>query len=578
MSNRGGHYLKENIAAFDASFFSISAADAISMDPMQRILLEVVYEAMENAGIPVSKFSGSQTSCFVGCMTSDYDQLSKSDAELLPKYNFLGTSPAILSNRVSFCFDLQGPSVTLDTACSSSLVAIHLACQSIRTGESNIAIVGATNALLSPDTQIAMTNLHLLSPDSICYTFDERANGYARGEGIAALILKPLGDALRDGDTIRAVIRGTAINSDGRTPGISLPSKDAQISLIRSAYDRAGCDPASTGYFEAHGTGTQAGDLTEASAIGATFGQFRPDGEEGKLYVGSIKTNVGHLEGTSGLAGLIKAVHSVERGIIPPNIWFQRGNPAIKFDAWRIRVPIKPTPWPVSGLRRASVNSFGIGGTNAHVIIDDAYHYMQLRGLTGNHQTHLQATEIGQSITHSRRSPSPTPDNVEPVPCNNFPRHINKLNLGDDSVTPVQRSRAWLFYIAAHEEVVVGKISKAYAEYLRTRPEEDEDKFLDDLAFTLCERRSLLPWGTSIVATTKSELLQKLEAGPPTRKRSTRMPRLGFVFSGQGAQWWAMGRELLACPVFAHSLVACGIALKELGSTWSLLGMYLIFL
>ncbi|KFY81215.1 hypothetical protein V499_00041 [Pseudogymnoascus sp. VKM F-103] len=553
INNRGGHFLAEDLAAFDAPFFSISPAEAISMDPMQRILLEVVYEAMENAGIPLSRLAGSDASCFVGCFTSDYDQLAKRDAELLPKYHSIGTGQSILSNRISFCFDLRGPSVTLDTACSSSLVAVHLACQSLRTGESKTAIVGASNAILSPDIQIGMTNLHFLSPDSTCYTFDERANGYARGEGMAALILKPLNDAIRDGDTIRAVIRGTAVNSDGKTPGITLPSKEAQISLIRSAYEQSGCDPTVTGYFEAHGTGTPAGDPLEAGAVGAALGPYRSGGEEGKLYVGSIKTNIGHLEGASGLAGLIKAVLSVEKGIIAPNLWFKNGNPAIDFDGWRIRVPTEPTPWPVSGLRRASVNSFGYGGTNGHVIVDDAYHYMQLRGLRGNHSTHTNIYEESHSSAHVSSA------------------ILSSLTNGSKIPSLEQKRRPRIFQFAAHEENVAKNVAKTFAQNLQTRLENDEEKFLDDLAFTLSERRSLLPWSSFVVATTKAELLQKLGEVSIATRRLPKVPRLGFVFTGQGAQWWAMGRKLLEHPVFASTIAATNKVIQKLGASWSLL-------
>ncbi|KAK7754515.1 Type I Iterative PKS [Diatrype stigma] len=429
---RGGHYLEEDISAFDARFFSISPAEALSMDPMQRMLLEVVYEATENAGIPIASLSGTETGCYVGCFTNDYDQIAKRDPEVLPKYHAVGTGPSILSNRVSFCFNLQGPSMTIDTACSSSLVAVHLACQSLRTGESKTAIVGATNAILNPDMNIGMTNLHFLSPDSVCHAFDSRANGYARGEGMVAVILKPLNEAIRNGDTIRAVIRGSALNSNGRNTGITLPSREAQARLIRSAYAQAGasCDPAMTTYCEAHGTGTPAGDPVECGAIGDALGVHRPDGEDGKLFVGSVKTNIGHLEGSSGLAGLIKAALSVEKGVIAPNIWFEKGNPEIDFDGWKIRVPTEAIPWPVDGLRRASVNGFGYGGTNSH----------------------------------------------------------------------------------------------AYAEHLNSEMPKNEDGFLDDLAFTLC----------------------------------------------QGAQWWAMGRELMQYPVFAESIAACDKAVQSFGSSWSL--------
>ncbi|OXV05636.1 hypothetical protein Egran_06595, partial [Elaphomyces granulatus] len=574
---RGGHFLKEDITAFDAPFFSISPTEAISMDPMQRILLEVVYEATENAGIPMSTLAGSNTSCFVGCFTRDYGELGKRDIDLVPKYMALGAGNSILSNRISFFFDLSGPSLTVDTACSSSLVAVHLACQSLRAGESKTAIVGATNAILSPDIPVELTNMHFLSPDSICYSFDERANGYARGEGMAALILKPLENAIRDGDTIRAVIRGTAVNSDGKTPGITMPSKDAQISLIQSAYKQSGCDPAVTGYFEAHGTGTAAGDPIEASAIGAALGQYRPNGEDSKLYIGSVKTNIGHLEGSSGIAGLIKAVLSVEKGIIAPNLWFEKGNPAIDFDGWRIRVPTESTLWPGSGLRRASVNSFGYGGTNAHVIIDDAYHSLHLRGLKGNQRTRIPPMEVGDDFESRSEIRSYS---ISDSPTNN--PHLGAINSvwksdiassssTSSTISSVRKPRPRVFHLTAHEEEVVMTIAKEYAQHLATRSEKDEGEFLGNLAFTLCERRSLLPWATCMVAATKIELIQKLEALSTTTRRLTEAPRLGFIFTGQGAQWWAMGRELLDYPIFADVLAVSDNVIQNLGASWSLL-------
>lgn len=296
-----------------------------------------------------------------------------------------GTGNAILSNRISHFYDLKGASVTLDTACSSSLVALHLAYQSLRNGESNTSIVGAANLIFSPDLMIALSNLHFSSPDSRCYTFDARGNGYARDEGVAAIILKRLTQS--EISTIRAVIRGTVCNQDGRTAGIVLPSKEAQEALIRKAYDESGCDPAVVGYFETHGTGTQAGDPIEAGAIGATLGKYRPDGEDGKLFVGSLKTNVGHLESCSGLASVIKTVLSLERGAIAPNLGFEKQNERIDFDGWHIRVPTELVPWPFPGLRRASINSFGYGGTNAHAILDDAYNYLESRHLRESHRT-----------------------------------------------------------------------------------------------------------------------------------------------------------------------------------------------
>jgi acyl transferase domain-containing protein len=538
------------------------------MDPMQRMLLEVVYEATENAGIPLSTLAGTNTSCYVGCFTSDYDQIAKRDPELLPKYHSVGTGQAILSNRVSYCFDLKGPSVTLDTACSSSLVAIHLACQSLRTGESEAAIVGATHAILNPDVMVGMTNLHFLSPDSKCHTFDHRANGYARGEGMAAVILKPLDAAIRDGDTVRAVIRGTAVNSNGKNPGITLPSREAQARLIRSAYEQAGCDPATTGYCEAHGTGTAAGDPIEAGALGDALGVHRADGEESKLFVGSVKTNIGHLEGASGLAGLIKAAMSVESGVIAPNLWFEKGNPDIEFDAWRIRVPTEPVPWPKSGPRRASINGFGYGGTNGHVIIDDAYHYMQSRNMSGKHKTVLRSEDVRESAdSESGASRAQTPSSLE-VSAKDSSSASSSSSIHSTTTDEPHRPRA--FYLSAHESSSLTGLAKTYADYLATIKLADEEKLLDDLAFTLSERRSKLEFGSTIIASTLKDLIEGLEDCPLPTRKLPHVPKIGFVFTGQGAQWWAMGRELMQYTVFAQSIDACGRAVASFGSPWSL--------
>lgn len=248
---------------FDSAFFSIPPTEAKSMDPQQRLLMECVYEAMENGGFSLESFAGSDTSCYVGSFSHDYYEMIDRDPETAPIYSVTGNGTSILSNRISYIYDLKGPSLTLDTACSSSLVALHLACQSLRIGESRCSIVGATNVILNPDIAVGMSKVHFFSPDSRCWTFDERANGYARGEGIATLIIKPLADAVRDNDTIRAIIRGTGCNQDGKTSGIMLPSSDAQAALIRQTYKEAGLGFGQTAYFEAHGTGTPAGDPLE---------------------------------------------------------------------------------------------------------------------------------------------------------------------------------------------------------------------------------------------------------------------------------------------------------------------------
>ncbi|GME48823.1 uncharacterized protein K452DRAFT_352624 [Neofusicoccum parvum] len=343
---RGGYFLKQDIAAFDAPFFSMTAEEAVSTDPQQRLLLEVAYESIENAGIPISQIAGTNTSCYVGAFMKDYQHISSHDPDDLPGYASTGHSSALLANRISWFFDLRGSSVTIDTGCSGSTVAFHMACESLRTGEAEIAIAGGVGAILSPDPMFSMVAFNFLSPDGRCHSFDARANGYARGEGFAALVLKPLAAALRAGDAVRAVVRGSAVNQDGRTPGITLPSSAAQRALIATAYRRARLDTALTAFCEAHGTGTVAGDGAELRALAAGFG--RRGGR--KLLVGSVKTGIGHLEGCAGLAGILKCVLAVERGCVPPNLWFVRSHPDNDLEEFGIEIPTKLTPWPTEGL------------------------------------------------------------------------------------------------------------------------------------------------------------------------------------------------------------------------------------
>ncbi len=356
---RGGHFVKEDPAGFDAPFFSINPAEAASMDPQHRWLLETAYQALENAGIPLEKVAGSKSSVHVELMFHDYEAMLSRDPDIDAQYRGSGLALSMASNRLSWFFDFRGPSLTIDTACSSSLSALHLACQSLRIGESNMGVVGGCNLMLGPDTTTYLSDMNFLSPDNRSYSFDHRANGYARGEGVAVVILKRLTDALRDGDMVRAVIRATGVNQDGRTLGITQPSKEAQYQLIRDTYHDGGIDIAATRYFESHGTGTQAGDPIEAAAIRAAFDNHKP------LYVGALKSNIGHLEGASGVAAINKTILVLEKGLISPNLWFERPNPKIPTDAWNFRFPIEPTLWPTDGLRRASINSFGFGGANA---------------------------------------------------------------------------------------------------------------------------------------------------------------------------------------------------------------------
>ncbi|KAF6789997.1 PKSN polyketide synthase for alteRNApyrone biosynthesis [Colletotrichum sojae] len=386
---RGGYFIKDDPAVFDAPFFSISTKEAAAIDPMQRWTLETSYRAFENAGIPVSKLRGSSTGVFSASFTDDWSRIISQDPDSVERTAATGTASSLISNRLSWYFDLRGPSVHIDTACSSSLFAVDMACQSLRAGETSTALVTGSSLILTPTFTHFLSNLGFLSPDSKCWAFDDRANGYGRGEGFVALLLKPVAEALRDGNMIRAVIRGSGSNQGGQTSSLTQPSPRAQEELIRHVYRKAGLSFDKIRYVEAHGTGTPVGDPIEAKAIGSVFRSHRS--AEEPIYIGSVKTNIGHLEGSSGLAGVIKSIISLEKGIIPPHALFEKINPDIDAEFYNIAIPTQPIDWPSKGIRRVSVNSFGFGGTNTHVILDDAYYYMRERGIAGNHCTRTPA-------------------------------------------------------------------------------------------------------------------------------------------------------------------------------------------
>ncbi|KAK8060374.1 polyketide synthase [Apiospora saccharicola] len=320
-----------------------------------------IYESMESAGIPMERAAASNTSVYAGIMFRDYHDSTSRDPETMPRYFMTGNAATMASNRVSHSFDLRGPSMTVDTGCSTTLTTLHLAAQGTRAGECDMSIVTGASLMLNPDVFLTMSNLGFLSPDGSSYAFDHRANGYGRGEGVASLILKPLEDALRDRDPIRAVIRETALNQDGRTATITAPSDEAQARLIRACYQKAGLDPGVTTYVEAHGTGTPVGDPLEISAVASAFGSAKRGRQP--LLVGSVKSNIGHTEAASGLASVIKVVLSLEKGLISPNGNMQQPNPNLRLGERNIEIPRELQPWPLlNGVRRASVNNFGFGG------------------------------------------------------------------------------------------------------------------------------------------------------------------------------------------------------------------------
>jgi emericellamide synthase (highly reducing iterative type I polyketide synthase) len=308
------------------------------MDPQQRLTLELAYEAFENAGFTVSQIWGSSTGVYIGQWSSDYSEIMARDPENQELYHTLGTGAAITSNRVSFFFNLRGPSFTVDTGCSASLVALHNAVQSLRSGESTMSLVGGVNVLLDPQRFTYQSKLKMFSPDGRSFSFDERANGYGRGEGCGCVVLKPLSLAIKDGNAIRAVIRNSALNQDGRTPqGISVPNGEAQEELIRRAYAEAGLVPAETDYVEAHGTGTAVGDPIEAKAIANVLARPR-EATQGPLIMGSVKGNIGHTESAAGIAGLIKSVLMLENQAVAPQVNYEKPNPKIPLHSWNLKV------------------------------------------------------------------------------------------------------------------------------------------------------------------------------------------------------------------------------------------------
>ncbi|KAI1824158.1 lovastatin nonaketide synthase [Xylaria intraflava] len=514
---RHSYFLDEDVRVFDAAFFNISPKEAASMDPQQRLLLETVYEALEAGGHTLEGLRGSDTSVYVGTMTVDYLDTLLRDHKAIPKYFATGINRAIISNRVSYFFDWHGPSMTIDTACSSSLIAVHQGVQSLRNGESQVSVACGTQVLLGYDMYIGESKLKMLSPNGKSRMWDSDADGYARGEGVAAIVMKRLSDAIADGDHIECIIRETGANQDGFSNGITVPSEKAQAALIRQTYARAGLDPERNPndrpqYFEAHGTGTQAGDPKEAAAIHECFGQSNQLTDSAPLYVGSIKTIIGHLEGAAGLAGLLKASNSLQKGYIPPNLSFNRLNPKIEPFYGGLQVPTSRIKWPTlpAGVpRRASVNSFGFGGANAHAILEE---YVPSEAASGS-------------------------------------RDDGSLSA---SLTP--------FVFSALNEAALVRQLKEYSQFLNN----GSDINASDLAWTLYSRRSRLPSRVAFPASTIERLRENIEkklaaaeknAGTAVEIRSGARfssPRILGVFTGQGAQWPAMGAQLIRTSAFVR--------------------------
>jgi acyl transferase domain-containing protein/acyl carrier protein len=510
IATRAGGFIGP-VDQFDAGFFGIAPREAQGMDPQQRLLLEVGWEALENAGQAADRLEGSRTGVYIGMCASDYAylQLMSEDRSLLDAHFTSGIAHSIGSGRLSYLLGLQGPSVTLDTACSSSLVAVHLACQALRAGDCRMALAGGVNLILSPDLYIALSHSRMLAPDGRCKTFDASADGFARGEGCGVVVLKRLCDAQADGDRVLAVIRGSAVNQDGPSSGLTAPNGPAQEAVIREALANAGVAPREVGYIEAHGTGTQLGDPLEVQALGAVFGSDR----EQPLWLGSVKTNIGHLEAAAGVTGLIKLVLALRQREIPPHLHFRTPSPHIPWDDFALRVPTARTPWqPIGGRRIAGVSSFGFSGTNVHVVLEEA-----------------------------PEGPSARP-------------HIT------------QRQHA--FVLSAKDETALVALARRYASALAGRPDEQ----LAEACFTAAVGRAPMPQRAVVLARSMDELCQGLTAlaegrgapGLSKARLNRRDPaRIAFLFTGQGAQYPAMAKALYDRePVFRNSLNECAALLS----------------
>jgi acyl transferase domain-containing protein/acyl-CoA synthetase (AMP-forming)/AMP-acid ligase II/NADPH:quinone reductase-like Zn-dependent oxidoreductase/NAD(P)-dependent dehydrogenase (short-subunit alcohol dehydrogenase family)/acyl carrier protein len=510
MSTRWGGFLS-GLDRFDAHFFGISPREASAMDPQQRLLLEVTWEALENAGQPPDKLAGSRTGVYVGIGGFDYSNLILNYKDHLKTINaYLGTGNAhsIAANRISYLLDLRGPSVAIDTACSSSLVAIHMACESLRSAQTDLAIAGAVNLILSPEVTIAFSHARMMAADGRCKTFDAKADGYVRAEGAGAVVLKRLSDALHDRDHILALVRGSAVNQDGRTAGIAAPNALAQQSVIREALAQAGVAPCELTYIEAHGTGTSIGDPIEVEAIKGALGKTTPG--EPLCLMGSVKANIGHLENASGMAGLAKVLGCLQHDEIPGQLHFTRLNPRISLAGTRIVIPSAPQPWPRAARRLAGVSSFGFGGTNAHMIVEEA-------------------------PARSR------PEGVPTRPC-----HILTLS--------------------ARTESAVKNIASRLEKHLAEHPEDG----LMDICFSANSGRSHFARRVAIVVEGKEDLrkalaafaagqpvqsaLAELRAGHSTKKDG---PRVAFLFGAEVSSACAAFQLYGTQPVFRSAMDRC---------------------
>ncbi|MBD2364812.1 SDR family NAD(P)-dependent oxidoreductase [Anabaena minutissima FACHB-250] len=512
MTTRWGGFL-EQIDQFDPQFFNIAPREAASVDPQHRLLLETTWEALEDAGQNPTALAGKPAGVFMGISSFDYDKLRFQNPVNLDSYAGTGTALSLAANRISYALNFTGPSIAIDTACSSSLVAVHLACQSLRNGESTLALAGGVNVMASPWVTVTFSKGGFMAADGRCKAFDSRANGYVRSEGAGVVVLKLLSQAEADGDRIYAIIRGSAVNQDGRSNGITAPNSLAQEAVLREAYRQAGVSPGKVQYIEAHGTGTKLGDPIEVKALGKVLNEGRIPGEYCAL--GSVKTNIGHAEAAAGIAGLIKVALSLKHGQIPASLHFQEANPYIPFDKLPLRVQQKLEPWPEIGETAiAGVSSFGFGGTNAHVVLES----QKAKGKR-------QKQEIDEH--------------------------------------PVQ-----LLTLSAKTEKTLQELVQSYQDYLKNHPEVS----LTDVCFTAKVGRNHFDYRLAITSNSTIKLQEQLAAfllkqdTPGVFQgqiNSRKHPKVVFLFTGQGSQYVDMGRKLYEThPTFRQILDDCNEILQ----------------
>lgn len=525
---RYGGFL-EQIDQFDASFFGVAPREADHMDPQQRLLLEVAWEALEDAGLVLGKLQRSRTGVFIGMMSNDYEDLMNYDLNGLGYYTLNGGGRYGASGRLSYCLGLEGPSMTVDTACSSSMVAVHLACQSLRLGECVVALAGGANLILQPQIPICCSQAGILPPDGRCKFGDARADGFIGSEGIGIVVLKPLFLALADQDPIYAVIRGSAVNNDGRSgKAFGTPSRQTQEAVVRQAYRSAGISPGQVDYVEAHGTGTKVGDIIELQALATVLGEGRP--KDRPCFIGSVKTNIGHTEGAAGVASVIKLALSLKHRAVPPSLHFQEPNPNIPWRDLPLVVQTEFSPWPARSTKTAcaGLNSFGLSGTNAHMVVEEA---------PKSADVHKQAEWC------------------------------------------VPTRLAHLLPLSGHCQEALRALGAAYQEFLAVK-EADAEVSLQDVCYSASVRRAHHDHRLAVIGSSREEFIERLEAfvrgeldssllcGQRTEVRGN---KLVFVFSGQGPQWNGMGRELLSQEVVFRATLEQIDALLRKYASWSLL-------